>query len=246
MKQPNPKEQWNNYSSKYANIWTGGSRTLMRKNEMNFIKKFIFSDTKKLLDVGCGTGRILEEYCGSNNILEIYGIDIAEKMVEICHQKQMTCSKIKAIEVCDISCEEIPYNVSFDLVSAIRVFKYNKNWKQILEKLLKKCSTRGMVVFTIPNSRSINRLANFISTILRKENNYFIFRSNYGELKRICDNANCELLEISSFSKIPDFLYDLSKSEFYGKVVLSVERFLEILFGKILFGKELFVAIKKK
>ena len=246
IKKPNPREQWNNYSSKYADVWTKGARVSMRKSETDFIKKFVYTDVKKILDVGCGTGRIVEEYCSSGNNLEIYGIDIAEKMVEFCRQKQNNHPEIKAIEICDISHEAIPFNSNFNLVSAIRVFKYNENWKEILGKLLDSCLVNGVVVFTIPNSRSINRLSGFANTILGIKNNYLIYRSNVSEIKKTCINANGKVIEISSFSKIPDFFYDLSENKFYSSMVLFLEHFLEILFGKVMFGKELFIAVKKK
>lgn len=246
VKKPNPREQWNNYNLKYAYIWTKKARIPMLKKEMNFVMKFITPNTKKVLDVGCGTGRVLDEYCKQGKDFEIYGIDIAEKMVEICNKKRQGCSNIKDIRVCDISKEIIPYNINFDIVSAIRVFKYNKNWRQIFKKLITRCSMGGIVIFTIPNRQSINRLAGFANIVLRKDNNYYIYRSSYTELKKICDNLDCQIIEISSFSKIPDFFYDFSESKILSSIVLRCEYLLEFLFGKIMFGKELFIAVKKR
>jgi len=245
-KEPNPREQWNNCNFKYAYIWTKKARIPMLKKEMNFVMKFITSNTKKVLDVGCGTGRVLDEYCNQGKDFEIYGIDIAEKMVEICNKKRRECSNIKDIRVCDISKEIVPYDINFDMISAIRMFKYNKNWRQILEKLIARCSRGGIVVFTIPNRRSINRLAGLANIILRKDNNYYIYRSSYTELKKVCDNLNYQVTEISSFSKIPDFFYDFSENKVFSSAILCCERLLEFLFGKIMFGKELFIAVKKR
>lgn len=245
-KEPNPKEQWNNFSAKYADVWTKGARIVMRQKEMSFISKHLSPNTVKILDVGCGSGRILEEYCKNPSSLELYGIDIAEKMVEICSIKKYERNEIKDIKVCDISAEAIPFDKKFDLISAIRVFKYNENWRDILKKLLDSCSKNGIVLFTIPNSRSINRFANFASTILCKENNYKIYRGNINEIVEACRDSGGEVIEITSFSKIPDFFYDFSKNRYYSDFILILENVLELIFGKILFGKELFIAVKSK
>lgn len=240
-----PKKQWNNYSSHYASTWTSGARIFMQKREMNFINKYITPQTTSVLDVGCGTGRVLNNYLINKNIVNIYGIDIAEKMIEICNRIKQDHGEIKELKVCDISKEDIPYNISFDLVSAIRVLKYNSNWREIIDKLITGCAPGGVVIFSIPNSRSVNRLSGFANLILNKDNDYLIYRSNYSELRALTNNNGYVLLEIAGFSKIPDFFYDLSNNKGYINMIISIERLLDLLFGHILFGKELFVAIKK-
>ena len=147
--------------------------------------------------------------------------------------------------MCNISKEIISYNFNFDMVSAIRVFKYNENWKQIFIKISKNLSSNGVIIFTIPNRYSVNRFSNLASSFLNPENNYLIYRSTLNEICKFVKDSGFEVLKISSFSKIPDYFYDFSKNNYYSNFILCLEYLLNLFLGKVLFGKELFISVQK-
>src|SRR3989339_1230640 len=143
------KNYWDNYNIKYTNNWVGASKKALSELEINFLYKHLHQQhPQRILDIGVGNGRILSGLiASSNNNSEIFGIDISEKMVEICNQNFSGQTKIKGLAVCDISCEPAPY-IDLDLVSAIRVIKYNKDWIKILENVSKSMKQHGIFVFT--------------------------------------------------------------------------------------------------
>jgi ubiquinone/menaquinone biosynthesis C-methylase UbiE len=55
------------------------------KSEEKFIKSFIKNKNSKILELGCGTGRLLK-ILNDNGFTKLYGIDISSKMVEICRK----------------------------------------------------------------------------------------------------------------------------------------------------------------
>jgi len=244
MKNFNPKEQWNNIGIEYDKIWKGRARKEMEKKELNFINEYINKDSRKVIDIGIGCGRILGNYVSNDLINEIYGIDIAEKMVEICKKKFKNDDKIKSIGICDISKDNIPYHTEFDFISAIRVLKYNRNWKEIIEKISNQLSPNGIFVFTMPNKYSINNFSACFNKFILKNNNYDICRTSGKEIQRVCKGLNLKLIKIISFSKIPDIFYDFSDNYIYVKLLMLSENILERIFGRVFLGRQLFICVK--
>ncbi|MDD4353354.1 MAG: methyltransferase domain-containing protein [Candidatus Nanoarchaeia archaeon] len=235
MKEKN-EIHWENLGKDYSNSWLTPSKQMMSQKESKFIAKYAnLARPKYSLDIGVGNGRILENHI-NNNIPNIYGMDISKNMVEICLEKFKDKSNIKNIKVCDISKEKIPFQNNFDFVSAIRVLKYNKNWKEILERIISKLNKEGIFVFTMLNKKSLNIFGKY---------NIEYYRTDYNEITKIIKRKGMELLEIRTFTRIPDVFYDLSKSYCYGKFLMGVETFLEIFFGKIFLGRIFFIAVRK-
>jgi len=55
------------------------------KDEEEFILSFLKDKDLKILELGCGTGRLLKTL-SNNGFSKIYGIDISEKMIQICRK----------------------------------------------------------------------------------------------------------------------------------------------------------------
>ena len=232
------KDYWNNLNINYSKMWEGRAQQEMSKREMSFINYFLEkSSPKKILDIGVGTGRILENYIrNSPPNSEIYGVDISDKMVKICQDKFKNEKGIRAIKVCDVSQKQISFDDDFDFITAIRVLKYNKNWPEILQKIYYQLNKNGIFIFTMLNNNSINRF--FKSGIP-------IYRTTKKELKSIFKKIGYDILEIRSFTKVPDFFYKFSNNLLYVKLLILAEGLLEKILGNTFLGRILFVAVKK-
>jgi len=238
MKNDINKNHWDELAGNYSKTWKGYGKNEMNKREMEFIAKYLKkSNQNLLLDLGVGNGRILETLFENTKMnSEIYGLDVSSKMVAICKEKFKNIQKIKKLNTCDIANEAFPFNKNFDFITAIRVLKYNKNWREIINKIYKELNHDGIFVFTMVNSISINRFFKYKIPI---------YRTNIIELRRILLEYRFKILEIRSFTKLPDFFYDNSKNEFFAKIVIFLEELLETIFGKIFLGRILFIAVKK-
>lgn len=231
------KEHWDNFNKGYSNNWRGTSKEALSQRETGFINKYLIRNTvHKILDIGVGNGRIMQNLVEkSSDEVEIYGIDLSEKMVDLCKQRFEEEKKVKSIRVCDVSVEGVCFEHTFDFVSAVRVIKYNKNWVKMIENIHNKLNKNGIFIFSMLNNNSLSRFADYRIPI---------YLAGKKEIEAILRNMNFEILEISSFSKLPAFLY-LIDNNFYSKVLIGIEKFLDVLLGKALFGKEFFIAVKK-
>jgi hypothetical protein len=67
------------------------------------------------------------------------------------------------------------------------------------------------------------------------------------EIEKILNENNLEIIEMTTFSKIPDVFYNvLGRSEILSSLRLGKEKILELIFGKLFLGRILFIACRKK
>lgn len=237
------KNYWNEWGGQYSQVWQNEAKQKLSNKELGFINKYLNNNTpQRILDIGVGNGRILENIVNnSKGDSEIFGIDISQNMVDICREKFKGEPRIKTIEVCDVSQMDICLNENFDLVTIIRVLKYNKNWPDILERIYKKLYKEGVCIFTMPNSHSLAGLKKDTFSKDKLAINY----TNKQELETILSKIGYQVCEIVGFSKIPNAFYDLSNNDFYVKIILGSEKLLEAIFGKSFLARYFFIVCKK-
>ena len=237
MKSDKNKQHWDKVGIEYSKSWVGKSKEHMSLKEMDFINKFLFPKRpKNVLDIGIGNGRILVNYLQNARKSAIYGIDISEKMVSVCKKRFFNKSAIAKLMVCDFSKGKLPFNITFDFISSIRVIKYNKNWPEMIGKISQILSDDGVAIFSMPNIYSLN-VFSFHKTPF--------YRSSKKQLEDICKQNNLKILDMQSFTRIPDVFYTLSNNEIYTKFIIALETLFSKIFGKTFLGRILFLAVEK-
>lgn len=236
----NDKEHWKKLNTGYDKSWSTCATRMMSQREMNFINIYLHKiKPKKILDIGIGTGRVLENLVvNSPNNSDIYGVDYIDKMVSYCKNKFISNRKIKELTVCDISEERLSFEGRFDFITAVRVLQYSRNWQDILRKIYSKLGEGGIFIFSMPNYDSINR---FVPSYVQND------KITTGKLRKILKEIGFQTLEVNSVTRIPDFFYQnpFANIVFYSKFLIKIEKFLELIFGKVLLGRILFVAVEK-
>jgi ubiquinone/menaquinone biosynthesis C-methylase UbiE len=108
-----------------------------------------------LLDVGCGDGsrtiRIAEYF--DIDTSRVYGIDKEGSYLEECRNSLNT-------QKLDLECENIPHsNDSFDLVICNQVLEHLKNYKKVIDELIRVTKKEAYLLVGIPNlAHLINRI----------------------------------------------------------------------------------------
>jgi len=237
---PTMKIYWNKVGDNYQDSWNGLAKRAMSDRELMIINSYLQKTSpKNILDIGIGNGRILSLLIKESlKNAKISGVDISDSMVKYCQKIFSKNKKISKLSVCNISKEPIIFKNKFDFVTAVRILKYNRNWPAIINKVSNKLNKDGVFIFTMPNYNSINR---FVKHTIP------VFRTTVSEIKKILAQNNLQLIEIRSITKIPDVFYNsqLKNNKLYVKVLIFMEKLLELILGKVFLGRMLFVIARK-
>ena len=120
-----------------------------------FDKNIIAVNQKSLLDIGCGSGertiRIAKYF--DIHTQYTYGVDSNNRQIA-------ACRKMFNAEVIDLESDSLPYHDNyFDLVVCNQVLEHLKNYKKVLDDMIRVTRERGYIVIGVPNlAHLINRI----------------------------------------------------------------------------------------
>jgi SAM-dependent methyltransferase len=98
---------------------------------------------KRILEIGCGDGRLLSELQVDN---DVYGIDAAETGVEKCRGKHIQASCL------DVSSEALPFSSDyFDLVIVLETLEHLMNPYYALHEMRRVLKENGRLICSVPN-----------------------------------------------------------------------------------------------
>jgi SAM-dependent methyltransferase len=224
----------------YESSWqkTLACRILSEK-EKKFIRKFLPYFGIKALDFGIGAGRILNVLLENTSPdAELYGLDISESMVRYCQEKFGKNPKIKGLKVVkNWGSLNFDYQTKFNFITAIRVLKYNKNWREILKNLFEILQQDGIIIFTMPNKYSLINIPGLKKFCAK------VYKASIGEIKKIARENNMKIIEIRGFERIPG-LYSIN-NKLVSKILLYCENILSFIFGNKFLVKEVFYVLRK-
>ena len=107
------------------------------------LKRISVSKKEKILDVGCGVGKLSRYLKGFN----LYGCDITENFVE--QAKKEFYKEVKVAEIYNL-----PYkDKEFDKIICLGVFEYIQNTEKAMKELLRVC--KGKIILNTPNYNSM-------------------------------------------------------------------------------------------
>ena len=124
----------------------------MDKFQRNLIYNLIKEHKcKKILEAGCGTGRILLFLASKG--LKCWGIDPSKNMLSLCKEKlKATKSKIE-LKKGDI--EKIPYkNNTFDCTYTMHVLMHMPDYKKAFKEMHRVTKKKGIIICDFPNKNS--------------------------------------------------------------------------------------------
>jgi SAM-dependent methyltransferase len=228
---------WENLGQTYELEWRSPARKALAEKELAFVNRQLARTAAiDVLDVGIGSGRIVENYITATNARNIYGIDIADTMVQLCRRRYGAVDRVKDLQICDISGDPLPFGKEFNFISAIRVIKYNANWRAIIKKLVGYLAPDGLLVFTMPNDRSLSRFS--------RQSDVKWYKSSKPEIERLVGEMDARICQLAGFTRLPASLYTRSDIRLYSRSLLGLEAGLEAALGRALLARELFVAVR--
>lgn len=232
------KDHWESVGAAYTAEWDPPARSRLGERELEFIVEGLrASPGQTALDVGIGSGRILDGLLRRTSDTLFDGVDIAAAMVEASRQRFASEPRIRQLSVCDVSREPLPPGQAVDFVSAIRMLKYNENWREMVAKLVERLAPGGVIVFSMSNRNSLNRISRPYAI-----GGVDVTR---GDMLALCHRLELEVLAVDGFIKLPHFLYSRVRSPRGARTILAVNGAMERVIGGPALAREIFVAARR-
>jgi len=206
------------------------------KLQIDFISKHIPKrEGIRILEVGCGTGRILIPLAKRLKKLkrfkaEFYGIDPSLNMLNILRKKKKNLKiNIKKGEI-----EKIPYKKDyFDVVYSIHVLMHMNKYDKAIKEMYRVLKPNGVMICDFPNKDSpYTKISIFLNP---KERRTHLF--SLKDLKRLFRMHKVRFDGIFSYSKA------VYKIPFLNYIFYFLEKTIKL---PLKFRSQIFVIVKKK
>jgi len=164
---------------------------------------FKSNNTKKLLDIGCGTGRHAELF--STFVAEVFAMDPSKEMIDYCREKVIKSENVKLItggfkELANIA--ESGFDAITCLGNTLALLETRKKVKNALKITRKKLNKGGIAVFQFINfeKEMIEKNRYYEPKIIIKDKRTYIFNRHfeYDRLKTRADFITTVLDEKNS------------------------------------------------
>jgi SAM-dependent methyltransferase len=118
------------------------------RNITHLILKNIPRTRGRVLDVGCGTGRV--SFAIARQGYEVTGIDIEKRVIDIASKIQGLSSCNPNFKVLDFCDPEMVLSEFYDIVVCSEVLEHIKNYHCIIDNIFKTLKKGGYVIITVP------------------------------------------------------------------------------------------------
>ena len=136
--------------------WTGNHGLALLGQSLAFTKTLVagYQDltgrdlkSSRVLDYGCGWGRLIRLLYKYVPYERIYGVDPWDKSIDLCTQYGIKAN----LAICDYVPDKLPFEQQFDLIFAFSVFTHlsEKTAKTVLSTLRKYIDDHGVLVITV-------------------------------------------------------------------------------------------------
>jgi len=193
--------------------------------EIECLKKEDF----KVLEAGCGTGRILIPLAEKG--INIYGVDPAINMLAVLKNK--IGNKNLAVELKEGDIENIPYpDNTFDVVYTMHVLMHMSIHKKAISEMYRILKPRGKMIMDFPNKSSPYTAFSIVINQKKKRTHLFTKK----DLKKLFKSYNYKITGLFSYSKA------IYKIPLIRRLIYLVEKYIKL---PVCLRSQLFVIVKK-
>jgi len=157
---------------------------------------------KRILDVGCGSGKLAIE-CAKRGA-EVYGIDISKSMIELA-KRFCKENNVKVKLIVGDALKELPKD--FDFSVALGVLEYLDHPDVLLSNMLASVKNGGKVIFSVPSLFAFQTPLRKVYLHFRRVKCYYYTKRKLLKLISIFKEAD----DIDIYSYGPGFVVQLTK-----------------------------------
>jgi len=191
-----------------------------------------FNKEIKVLDIGCGTGRIISLFKNNKNI-KAYGIDITPSMLNIAKKKLKSYKNIALLEG---NAENLPFKKNnFDVVYSFKTLPHIKDLGKAIKEINRVSKRNSIIFLEFYNKNSIRKLTSNIKIYtkwhsieeiinLLNDNNLKMLKV-YGSRTIIPTEVICRIPKINKIIRKIENRLSLSKlNKFSGYVIFMCKK----------------------
>jgi 2-polyprenyl-3-methyl-5-hydroxy-6-metoxy-1,4-benzoquinol methylase len=140
----------------YQSFWKGIQQKKLDELEQILIRRMLHLPARRIIDIGCGYGRLLDCYQKESN--QVVLLDSSVSLLQKAYQQ----SEGRAICLrCDLN--HIPFkDFTFDQVLMIRVFHHLPDSSACLRELNRILTGGGHLLFSYCNKKNLERIARWV------------------------------------------------------------------------------------
>ena len=180
-----------------------------------YVAKLIRDNEKKILDAGCGIGKIMDFIPKEK---DVYGIDFSEEAIKIAKRKGYK-------KIVNVDLEKIPFSRNFfDLSLCIEVLQYVKDPIQVMKEL--KRVTKGRIIIAIPNHKWF-KIRSIFSLKFRRKYKEITRKEHTTDItfiKELAYNSNLKISQIVYISRKLNNLRKLFGKYFASEIIAVLEK----------------------
>lgn len=229
------RDHWEAVGGGYRSSWSTPAKDWLSRRELDFVRRWVPPGARRVLDVGIGNGRILEVLVDGAPSRRVFGIDLAQAMVEVCATRFAADDRIAGLAVCDVGEEPLPFEGPFDLITALRVLKYRSSWQEVVASLADRLSEDATLLFSMANRRSLNGVSRAYAVQW--------YATTVGELHELAARLGLTVGAVEGYGRLPFRLTELSHPAWLARSLRRCEVALARLLGPRLLARELLVAV---
>jgi ubiquinone/menaquinone biosynthesis C-methylase UbiE len=132
-----------------------------------FVEQNLISDGQRVLDIGCGWGRIAVGLIKRFPTLKISGIDISEEAISRGPAIIERETGVPDIDFRVANAEQLPFEDGvFDCVVSTRVFQYISDPQKAMQEIVRVLKPNGRVTLSVPNKLNPVRYFSYHTQLL--------------------------------------------------------------------------------
>ncbi len=182
-----------------------------------FVSQNRIHDGQKVLDIGCGWGRIAIGLLTRFPNLKVSGIDVSEEAISRAPALIEKETGNSSVDMRVGTAEKLPFaDNSFDCIISTRVFQYIQDPQEAMQEVMRVLKPHGRVTISVPNKYNPLR--------------YFTYHTQLSTSRDLADwmtNANLNLLSTGTIVYFPPSIWTFSEESWW----VYVDRILSRLPG---------------
>lgn len=233
----------------YKEFWSGKKRSYEHLSEISALKKLIFKNGTKFIDIGGGYGRLSNTYI--NLFPQIVILDYSLKNLSIAKKELSKRSKSKIFFVAS-DVYDMPFkNSTFDFAISIRLIHHLTQPQNFFNEISRILTPQSFFILEYANKRNLKRIGKFL---IRKiaENPFFYKPSTIGKNiynfhpKFISNKLKLAEFKILKILSVSNFRLNFIKKTINPGILSKIDSIVQLPLGSIKTGPSIFVLSQKR